>query len=158
MMTSPSFFTSIITLQAKARKTSELSAVKFQRKTVTNDVEDITQLYVYKLPDECSPIEVFNFLKSFTETVATFTVALTNFKTSMLQELRHDDQLEYLRNIRKPASMMLREFLQKLKTLNSLSKRFPDAPLNYDYCQPIPFEHPEDDYMEHEGEFEPEMY
>eukprot|EP00526_Cylindrotheca_closterium_P013956 CAMPEP_0113605192 /NCGR_PEP_ID=MMETSP0017_2-20120614/2194_1 /TAXON_ID=2856 /ORGANISM="Cylindrotheca closterium" /LENGTH=340 /DNA_ID=CAMNT_0000513661 /DNA_START=48 /DNA_END=1070 /DNA_ORIENTATION=- /assembly_acc=CAM_ASM_000147 len=168
-MTSQLSLPSIIALNAKARKPSELTHVKFTRKTTTNGVEDYTQVYLPKLPDDCNSLETFDFLKKFengrrdlqwttgpklfsnmltllsectdaedtwedltaqsaTETVATFTVAFTGFKSAMLSELRHDDQLEYLRTISKPDTMTVRAFLQRLKTLNSLAKRFPDAP------------------------------
>lgn len=161
--------TSVIPLNAKTRKSSELSKLKFIHETITNDVKEVTKGDVNKIPDEPTAIETLNFLKDFTnarttykwtqgpklfanfhslisdciiaeevwdeevaktttETVASFTAAYNNFKDSMLQELRYDDQVEYLRNLKKPDSMPVREFLQRLKTLNVLSRRFPDAP------------------------------
>jgi len=161
--------TSVITIEAKARKKSELSALKFSLKTTNNNTEEYLSQYVYKLPEDYNALECFSFFKgvdnartylgwttgpklftnfrmllsdcpiaedtfeseaaqSATETVATFNVAYAGFKSAMLTELRHDDQLEYMRTLQKPSSLTVREFLQRLKTLNSLSKRFPDAP------------------------------
>ena len=58
-------------------------------------------------------------------TVATFNVALNEFKNELLQGYHYEDQLDYLREVKKPGKMTPTKFLLKLKMHNKLVTQLP---------------------------------
>lgn len=61
------------------------------------------------------------------KTMATFAAAKASFAQSFLKKLKYEDQLEYMRNLKKPGPMSVHDFLRNLKALNRRAAMFPDA-------------------------------
>ena len=62
--------------------------------------------------------------------VENFDLTFEAFKMDITRKLNYQDQLEYIRSLRKPGSMSVDDFARELSILNDLAKQFPDAPEN----------------------------
>ena len=61
-------------------------------------------------------------------TVANFEIALEAFKSRTLRLLKYEEQLSYLRELKKPGAMKVDKFVKQFNLLNKLATQFPDAP------------------------------
>ncbi len=61
-------------------------------------------------------------------TVDGFNETLQTFKTELLQGYMYEDQMDYLRSLKKPGKMEPSQFLPKLRAANRMATQLPDAP------------------------------
>ena len=59
-----------------------------------------------------------------------FNLTFEAFKMEITRKLNYQDQLEYIRTLRKPGPMSVDDFSREMTILNDLAKQFPDAPIN----------------------------
>ena len=61
-------------------------------------------------------------------TVDNFCAGLTEFKNELLADYTYEDQMDYLRKVKKPPKLTPSKFLNKLRMHNRLVVQLPDAP------------------------------
>ena len=67
-------------------------------------------------------------IAGMTKTVAHFEEAMQDFSDKLLEEYNYEDQMDYLRSIKKPPKMSPGEFLMKLRDANEMVAQLPRAP------------------------------
>lgn len=65
---------------------------------------------------------------SSTQTVSTFAASLDEFKKELLLGYHYQNQISYLRSLKKPGTLTPAEFSSKLKAANRMAAELPDAP------------------------------
>ena len=68
--------------------------------------------------------------KGAEETVDEFDASLEIFKSELIDGISYENQLDYLRNLKKPGKMTPSKFLLKLRAASNLAAQLPDAPDN----------------------------